>query len=974
MNPADQPASSKIGLPPKQFAAAFPFHFALDRDLRLLQAGSTLRRICRDVRPGMDAREVFRTIQPEGRLTWQWILDNWLRFFLLEHSSTGLQLRGEFVLLPGEDTLVFLGSPWFADAAEIAAHGLGFEDFAIHDPVVDMLQVFQASKAALADANKLAAKLTQQRAELRSANERLHQQEAETRRLALIAARTDNAVVLADAEGKTVWVNEGFSRLTGYALEEMRGRKPGSVLQGPGTEAETVRRIRDQLRKGAGFSEEILNYKKDGRTYWVAIEVQPIYDDAGRLVNYMSIQKDITARRAAQRRLAIQFEVSRVLVEADELHTGLHGLLRVISQNLGWQVGEFWRMDTGRLRFMDLWHFTSGDVAEFVSKSRSMEFARGVGLPGRVWLSRGPVWIPDVTCDLDFLRRKVAAKVDLHGAFGFPVSVRGELWGVMAFYSRNIEEPDDALLKTFASVGNQIGQFIARQEAERNLRDSERRYRDLFERTSDLIQSVAEDGSFVYVNRAWRDCLGYEEEDLRHLKVWDVIHPDCWGHCADIFGRLMAGEQVGRIEVKFVTKSALTVIAEGFVYVSTGEGMVKQTRGMFRDITRRVQAEEELRLTNALQQAILEGANYSIISTAPDGTIFTFNSAAERMLGYGSEEVVGKVTPAIIHDSSEVAARAAELTHELGRPVEPGFEAFVAKAALGKPDEREWTYIRKDGSRFPVLLSVTALFDDRGEVTGYLGIASDITERKRAASELLAAKQAAEAANQAKSEFLATISHELRTPLTSIRGFLQTLLSDPEMPSQARQEFLTITHDQSMRLSRLVDDLLDLSSLESGRTQFNDEHLDLRQIAETCLAGIGPLAGSKSQRVETDIADSLPAFNGDAVRLLSVFTNLLGNAVKFTPAGGTVRLELGLSGGTIRIMVQDTGPGIPADQHKMIFEKFHRVYRRGASTSGTGLGLPIVKAIVEHYHGRIELDSEEGRGSCFRVYLPLHTA
>ncbi len=297
MNPAGQPASSPIGLPPEQFAAAFPFHLAVDRTLRFLQAGATLRRLCPDIQPGASLAASFRPLRPEGQITPEWILEHRRRFFLLEHRASGLQLRGEFMLLPDADVLLFLGSPWFVDAAEIAARGLGFEDFAIHDPVVDMLQVFQASKVALGDAKKLAAKLTVQRTELRAANERLRQQEADSRRLALIAARTDNAVVLTDAAGLIEWVNEGFTRLTGYALEEVRGRKPGSFLQGPETDAATVQFIHQALARGEGFSVELVNYAKSGRQYWLAIEVQPIRDDQGRITNFMAIETDITERK-----------------------------------------------------------------------------------------------------------------------------------------------------------------------------------------------------------------------------------------------------------------------------------------------------------------------------------------------------------------------------------------------------------------------------------------------------------------------------------------------------------------------------------------------------------------------------------------------------------------------------------------------------------------------------------------------------
>jgi two-component system, sensor histidine kinase and response regulator len=704
MNPADPSAAPHLGLMPEQFAEVFPFHLAVDRNLTLVQTGQSLRRVCPDAVPGAGLDQVFRVVRPEGEVSYKWLADNQRELFLLAHLASGVQLRGQFMLLPGEQTLLFLGSPWFTESTEIAERGLGFEDFAIHDPVVDLLQLFQAQKMALGDAKKLLAKLTAQRTELRAANERLHRQEAETHKLALIAARTDNAVVLTDAEGKTEWVNEGFTRLTSYTLEEMLGKKPGAVLRGPGTDPETVRRISERLRQGKGFSEEILNYAKDGRSYWLAVEAQPIHDEQGRVTNFMAIELDITARRAAQQRLAIQFDVSRALLEAEFQAEGIRSVIETICVNLGWQIGQAWRLTEGRLRFFEVWHPPAVHVPLFVNASRAFEFAEGVGLPGRIWADARPAWLSDVTTDANFPRSAVALREGLRGAFGFPVFVHGVFWGVMEFFSRKIEQPDEMLLKAFTVVGNQIGQFIARQKAE----------------------------------------------------------------------------------------------------------------------------------------------------------------AALRL-----------------------------------------------------------------------------------------------------------AKETADTANKAKTEFLATISHELRTPLTSIRGFLQTLLSNLDMQPSTRQEFLGVVHDQSLRLSRLVDDLLDLSSLESGRTKFNDESVDVRQIAQTCLTEIGPLARSKSQRIEAALSGDLPNFCGDAIRLHSVFINLMSNAVKFTPAGGTIRVALHFRDDALQIVVEDTGPGIPIDQQSMIFEKFHRVYRREVPAAGTGLGLPIVKAIVEHYRGSIKVDSQVNRGSRFFVSLPL---
>ena len=230
------------------------------------------------------------------------------------------------------------------------------------------------------------------------------------------------------------------------------------------------------------------------------------------------------------------------------------------------------------------------------------------------------------------------------------------------------------------------------------------------------IDAAADKEGGIITNK---DCIG------KHLR--DVLPQEVANLFIEGIQQAHATGELQLLEYELPKKGAISFREARLVAGTDGEVVF-----IVRDVTEQKRTLKALHEALTLQQAILGSANYSLISTDPDGIILTFNHAAERMLGYWEEEIVGKTTPAPFHDVGEMVQRAAELSAELGRTIEPGFEVFVAKARSGIPDENEWTYIRKDGSRFPVLLSATALFDERGEITGFLGIASDISERKAA--------------------------------------------------------------------------------------------------------------------------------------------------------------------------------------------------------------------------------------------------
>ena len=517
------------------------------------------------------------------------------------------------------------------------------------------------------------------------------------------------------------------------------------------------------------------------------------------------------------------------------------------------------------------------------------------------------------------------------------------------------------------------------------------------------------------------------------------------------------------------------------------------------DVTGRKRAEEELLKAGALQSAIFNSANFSSIATDEKGVIQIFNVGAERMLGYTAPEVLNKITPADISDPQEVIARAKALSAELGTTITPGFEALVFKASRGIEDIYELTYIRKDGSRFPAIVSVTALRDAQGGIIGYLLIGTDNTARKQVEAErmlldqrvrdqqfytrsliesnidalittdprgiitdvnkqmealtgctrdeLIGApfkayftdpdraeagikrvlgeskltdyeltarardgketvvsynattfhdrdrklqgvfasardvterkryEQSLQQANRAKSVFLANMSHEIRTPMNAILGFSQLMLRDQDLTPQQCQYLGTINRSGEHLLA-LINDILEMSKIEAGRTTLNLSTFDLPTLLKDLEMMFRVRTNEKKLAFSVEVIGDVPQYIvTDINKLRQVFINVLGNAVKFTEQGGIgvrVREDYEVADGHFLLVeIEDTGPGISPEDQDKLFRQFEQTKTGQQAGIGTGLGLAISREFVRLMGGDITLNSQVGKGSVFVISLPL---
>src|SRR5262245_5548355 len=316
------------------------------------------------------------------------------------------------------------------------------------------------------------------------------------------------------SSGEVFWSEETF-RIFEYG----QGAKPSAelVLQRVHPEDRAlVQHVIDRARKdGKNFNVEHRLLMPDGSIKYLHVVAHGIKDELEQ-VEFVGAVTDITARKRAQQRLVVQHTVTQLLAEAATLEEAAPKILAAVCECLVWDLGELWRIDraAGVLRCVEVWHKKSIDAPQFVATSRARTFMPGIGLPGRVWSSREPTYIPDVVQDANFLRAPIAAREGLHAAFAFPIMLGSEVVGVIDFLSQEIRQPDQNLLDMMATIGSQIGLFIERKLAEEELRRSEAELRQIIDTIPQLIAALNTDGKILYVNESVLEYSGLTAENV----------------------------------------------------------------------------------------------------------------------------------------------------------------------------------------------------------------------------------------------------------------------------------------------------------------------------------------------------------------------------------------------------------------------------------------------------------------------------
>ena len=514
----------------------------------------------------------------------------------------------------------------------------------------------------------------------------------------------------------------------------------------------------------------------------------------------------------------------------------------------------------------------------------------------------------------------------------------------------------DGEIGGYLGVGHDV---TARKIAENAQRAAEAHFRMLVEQVPAITYIAALDdfGTTMYISPQVQRLLGFSPEEwLAQPDMWlERMHPDDRGAVLSELERCQRSDEPFVAEYRLLDRDGQAVwFRDEAASVTPLDGQAGFLQGVMLDVSERKRAEEALRATEAKYRSIVENAVEGIYQSSPDGRVLTANRSLARLLGYASPgDLVSRVTNSALQIYADPADRARLVRELLDHGKAEGFECRVR---------------RQDGRLIWILQNVRAVFDDSGNPLYFEGTVEDVTARKEAEAEHVRLEQE-------RDQFFSSISHDLRTPLAAITASVGVVLAnEPPHLSPALHRLLVNIEESADDMERMVEDLLELTRLQSGRIELHREPTDLREAVLRAVREIEPLAEARGQDVRVEVPTTPIESSVDIERLGRVLLNLLANANKYGRDNGAIEVRLEEHPREAVFSVIDDGPGIAARDRNRIFERFFRSESATASgTKGSGLGLPIARALVELHGGRIWVESKRGQGAAFHVALPLES-
>ncbi len=796
---------------------------------------------------------------------------------------------------------------------------------------------------------------------IRGSRARARQHASQQAQLATIVENSADAIIGEGLDGRVILWNRAAEQLFGYSAAQAQGQPLAGLLLEDWRSHEETELLQRIVRGETVAPFDSTRRNAGGHSIDLSITASAIRSRGGRVIGLALLLRDIRERKEAERRLqdfsqSLEQQVSERTAELETARRDLQTVLDAVPSLIG-----YWD-------------------AQLRNRVANQAYLSWFGIPADKVLGMS---MPELVGETLFDQLRPRVEAALRGEpqhFEYTLKRLGGQ-GERETLAQYLPDVVEGQVRGFYVIVHDVTEVMANRRA---LAAERQRLANVIEGTDVGTWAWNLHSGEISLDQRYAEKLGYRLDELLPFSVeaWvKLSHPEDAPLAQEQLRLHLKGEQpYYACEYRMRHKSGewVWVQTRGRLATRTADGKPEWMYGTQQDITAIKSAELETRRVAGLLAGVLRAATeLSIIATDPQGTITLFNEGAEQMLGYRADELVGKVSAAVVHLPHEVQERAAELSAEYGVPIE-GFRVFVHKPELDGAETHEWSYVRKDGQVLPVSLVVTAMRDAAGAITGYLGIAQDVSQRRRFEAALLHAKDVAEQANAAKSMFLANMSHEIRTPMNAVIG-ISHLLEHTSLDADQRQ-LLGKLQIAGRSLLGIINDVLDLAKIEAGEMQLETAAFSPAELLGELAALFSPQAEAKSVTLRVQGGAALPpAVMGDALRLRQILSNLISNALKFTERGEVlVSVEPETDERDrhwLRWSVRDSGIGIAPEVLPQLFDPFAQA---DASTTrrfgGTGLGLSIVRRLARMMGGDVDVQSQLGAGSTFTVKLPFDTA
>jgi PAS domain S-box-containing protein len=801
------------------------------------------------------------------------------------------------------------------------------------------------------------------------------------------------AVISTDINGALNYWNKGAEKLFGYKFEEIN-QKHISLLSTPDENNFFDKEIFNKFKKKDAFSLESILLKKNGKTFYSLVSVSVKKNKKGNISGIICSIIDISARKESEKQVLQLnenlekrvFDRTRLLENANSAvqegikrarliketasaanlsknpFSAFEEVLKLVCKYLNFDIGHVYLTDDKNKNLLvpsNIWY--SNDLKKFrnfVDVTMETYFQKAVGLPGIIMETHQSLWVENIYKEIKFLRSKFMQEQNLISAVGFPVLTEGKTEAVFEFYSTSFKKRDLKLEDTLMEAGSQLGYALERHKIDFELKESESKFRAIFENSSQLLGLLTSTGQILNTNKTLSKITGSKAENYIGRYIWEGrewIEKDFKIKLKNYVSKAAQGEIINLETVIKDKENKTRNIDFSLIPVKNEIGEVTYIIPEGIDITLRRQAENQLaKLALAVQKTI-----NGVIITDRFGFIEWVNQGFTRITGYSLEECLNKKPGSFLQ----------------GEKTDKTVVAKIRNAVKSKQGiKTSLLNYKKNGEEFWIEIDIQPVFDENNQLVNFISIENDITERYEMTKELQKAKDEAEKANEAKGEFLANMSHEIRTPMNAIIGM--TRLLKQTVTSSRQNDFLNKIELSGNTLLKLIEDILDFSKIEAGKLEIEKIMFCPQKVLADAASLLDVKAKEKGLLFNLIIDPDVPSnIYGDPFRLSQIFLNLVSNAVKFTEKG-KIKIFVNLiskKDHTARLgfAVQDTGIGMDQDSLKKLFNPFTQAdMSTTRKYGGTGLGLAISDKLVKIMGSSgITVKSEIGKGSIFEFIL-----